>query len=280
MSKKRRTTKEDEKGDAFERLYAFLISSNKNLQPIEKSHLDVVEKNIVLPTQEEIAKEKAKEKAEFDKLYTQLSSLSSRGSAETVCAPSNSNDESVAIISDTLENEYPLLTREISIPNTPLVKVSLEKSEEPSLENISNEFDEVYEQIIRIITMKSQMVQTITPVLKPTSKVKSKIKVTPQCIACCKIFSTKGSLIRHQQTTISCQKWLALPVEQQIPMIDKPIHMISDDYLKQSITGDNQFQCRFCSITFTNRGNHHKHYQSAHTCNRMAYIEYKRLVAQ
>jgi len=236
MPKKGRKTKEDEKGNAFERLYAFLAATNQTLPPLENSYLSIEKKKE--PTPEEIAKEKAKEKAEFDKLYAQLSSLSARRPEETI--PS------------------------IIIP-------------EPSIATVSNEFNEVYEQIIRIITMKSQM----QPQPQPQSAAPIKhSKIIPQCTACHKIFSTKGSLIRHRQTTTVCQKWLALPEDQQLPMIDKPIHMISDDYLKQATTGDKPFQCRFCSITFTNRGNHNKHYQSALICNRMAYIEYKRLVSQ
>lgn len=255
MPKKGRKTKEDEKGNAFERLYAFLMASNKTLPPLESYHLSIVEKKPDPPTQEEIAKEKAKEKAEFDKLYTQLSSLSAKRSVETIPTP---------------------------VPEPSLIKtnsIPVEKDTAPSLENVSNvsnEFDEIYEQIIRIIAMKSNMVQSCAPVIKPISKVKT----IPQCNACHKIFSTKGSLMRHQQTTAICQKWLALSKEQQLPIIDKPIHIISDDYLKQATTGDKPFQCRFCSITFTNRGNHNKHYQSALICNRMAYIEYKRLVSQ
>ncbi len=239
MPKKGRNTKEDEKGNAFERLYAFLAATNQTLPPLENSHLSIEKKKE--PTPEEIANEKAKEKAEFDKLYAQLSSLSARRPEETV------------------PSIVPL-----AIP-------------EPSIENVSTEFDEVYEQIIRIITMKSQMQPQTQPHTQPPVK---HSKTIPQCTACHKIFSTKGSLIRHRQTTTVCQKWLALPVEQQLPMVDKPIHMISDDYLKKATTGDKPFQCRFCSIIFTNRGNHNKHYQSAQICNRMAYIEYKRLVSQ
>lgn len=235
MPKKGRKTKEDEKGNAFERLYAFLAATNQTLPPLENSHLSIEKKKE--PTPEEIAKEKAKEKAEFDKLYAQLSSLSEKRPEETI------------------PSIVPL-----AIP-------------EPSIENVSTEFDEVYEQIIRIITMKSQMQPQTQPPVKHS-------KTIPQCTACHKIFSTKGSLIRHRQTTTVCQKWLALPVEQQLPMVDKPIHMISDDYLKKATTGDKPFQCRFCSTIFTNRGNHNKHYQSAQICNRMAYIEYKRLVSQ
>jgi hypothetical protein len=242
MPKKGRKTKEDEKGNAFERLYAFLAATNQTLPPLENSHLSIEKKKE--PTPEEIAKEKAKEKAEFDKLYAQLSSLSARRPEETV----------------------PLITQTTV--------------QEPSIANVStvsNEFNEVYEQIIRIITMKSQMQPQMQPAIQSPIK---HSKIIPQCTACHKIFSTKGSLIRHRQTTTVCQKWLALPEDQQLPMIDKPIHMISDDYLKQATTGDKPFQCRFCSITFTNRGNHNKHYQSALICNRMAYIEYKRLVSQ
>ena len=288
MPKKGRRTKEDAKGDAFERLYAFLVATNQNLQPLENSHLVVVEKNKISETQEEIeenkAKEAEKEKAEFDKLFAQLSSLSSKPSIECP-APDRVAHPPHNIISD--------------ISDVPInIDESLEKSLENTLEKPSNEFYEIYEQIIRIITMKTKMVQAdtpitksvvkpvikpiIKPIIKPVVKpvVKPIIKPIPECGACKKTFATKGSLTRHQQTTVSCQKWLALPEEQKLPIIDKPIHMIVDDYLKQATTGNNPFQCRFCSITFTNRGNHHKHYQSATTCNRMAYIEYKRLVAQ
>jgi uncharacterized Zn-finger protein len=301
MPKKGRKTKEDVKGDAFERLYAFLMSTNQNLPPLENSHLVVVEKNKISETQEEIeenkAKEAVKEKAEFDKLFAQLSSLSSKSSVEN----------SVPRVS------YPPHNTLLDIPHVPVnihieepleepLKEPLEEPLKEPLENSSNEFDEIYEQIIRIIAMKTKMIQADTPIANPIVKpvvkpivkpvvkpivkpvvkpiVKPVVKTIPECGACKKTFATKGSLTRHQQTTVSCQKWLALPEEQKLPIIDKPIHMIVDDYLKQATTGDKPFQCRFCSITFTNRGNHHKHYQSATTCNRMAYIEYKRLVAQ
>ena len=300
MPKKGRKTKEDAKGDAFERLYAFLMATNQNLPPLENPHLVVVEKNKISETQEEIeenkAKEAIKEKAEFDKLFAQLSSLSSKPSVENparVSHPSHSATLDIPHTPVNIRTEEPI-ERPLEEP--------IERPLENSLVNSSNEFDEIYEQIIRIIAMKTKMVHTDTPIVKRIVKpvikrdvkpivkpivnlivkpiVKPIVKTIPECGACKKTFATKGSLTRHQQTTVSCQKWLALPEEQKLPIIDKPIHMIVDDYLKQATTGDKPFQCRFCSITFTNRGNHHKHYQSATTCNRMAYIEYKRLVGQ
>jgi hypothetical protein len=143
----------------------------------------------------------------------------------------------------------------------------------------------VVKQIVKPPVAKSFVT---SPIVKPVVKqiVKSPVvkppivKSIPQCEACKKIFTTKGSLTRHQQGNMSCQKWLALSKEQQIPVIDKPIHMIVDDYLRKATTGDKPYQCRFCSMIFTNRGNHHKHYQTATSCNRMAYLEFKQLVTQ
>jgi hypothetical protein len=306
MSKRGRRTKEDAKGDAFERLYAFLMATNQNIPPLESTPLAVVEKNKIYQSQEEIeenkAKEAAKEKAEFDKLFAQLSSLSSKSTVESISHP---EPDIVSQVPVTIQIESPL-DDSFEKPLEKPLDVSLEKPLEKPLENSSNEFDEIYEQIIRIIAMKTKMVQSapiatkpiatkpivkprvakpiikphvIKPIVKPIV-IKPVVKEIPECGACKKTFATKGSLMRHQQTTVSCQKWLALPEEQKLPMIDKPIHMIVDDYLKKATTGDKPFQCRFCSVIFTNRGNHHKHYQSALTCNRMAYIEYKRLVAQ
>jgi hypothetical protein len=226
MKKKGKKTKADEKEDAFERLYAFLAASTPGLPSLEKIPLPVVEE-IKPPTQEE----KEKEKAEFDKLYQQLSSLSTR-------------------------------RKEV-----PMVQVKVDAIPEPP-----NEFEEVYTQIMRIITMKSQMQpvkQTPVPI---------KVKEILQCKACCKTFSTKGCFTRHQQTSSICQSWLSLPEDQQHPVVDIPIHMKVNEYLEQAITGE-PLQCRFCLARFLNRGNHHKHYQTSLPCNRMAYVEFKRVVA-
>lgn len=223
--KKGKKTKADEKEDAFERLYAFLAASTPGLPSLEKIPLPQVE-HPKEPTQEE----KEKEKVEFDKLYAQLSSLSTRRKEEV-----------------------------------PVVSV------EP------NEFDEVYAQIMRIITMKSQM-QPVLVKQESVKPVKQKVKEILQCKACCKTFSTKSCFTRHQQMSSICQSWLSLPAEQQYPVVEIPIHVKVNEYLEQAITGE-PLQCRFCLARFLNRGNHHKHYQTAIPCNRMAYAEFKRVVA-
>ena len=247
MPKKRKKTKADEKEDAFERLYAFLAANTPGLPSLEKTPLPQVEKRKE-PTQEE----KEKEKAEFDKLYRQLSSLSA-------------------------ERKQPLTTDIPKIEHVEDVSKIEHVKDDSKIEHVpsTDQFEEIYAQIVHIITMKSQM-QSIRQA--PVKPVKQKVKEILQCKACCKTFSTKGCFTRHQQTSSICQSWLALPAEQQHPVVEIPIHVKVNEYLEQAITGE-PLQCRFCLATFLNRGNHHKHYQTALPCNRMAYVEFKRIVA-
>lgn len=252
MPKKRKKTKADEKEDAFERLYAFLAASTPGLPSLEKTLLPQVEKIKEL-TQEE----KEKEKAEFDKLYRQLSSLSGRKQP--------TDEPKIEHVEDDLKIEH--------VNDEPKIE---HVKDEPKIEHVpsNDQFEEIYAQIVHIIAMKSQM-QSVRVKQEP---IKQKVKEILQCKACCKTFSTKGCFTRHQQTSSICQSWLSLPAEEQHPVVEIPIHVKVNEYLEQAITGE-PLQCRFCLATFTNRGNHHKHYQTSLPCNRMAYVEFKRIVA-
>lgn len=260
MPKKSKKTKADEKEDAFERLYAFLAASTPGLPSLEKTPLPKVEK-IKEPTQEE----KEKEKAEFDKLYRQLSSLSTRKKHPlTTDIPKIEHVEDVSKI-EHVQNKIEHVQDDSKIEHVPS----------------NDQFEEIYAQIVHIIAMKSQM-QSVKLVkqdpVKLVKPVKQKMKEILQCKACCKIFSTKGCFTRHQQTSSICQSLLSLPADQQHPVVEIPIHVKVNEYLEQAITGE-PLQCRFCLAKFINRGNHHKHYQTAIPCNRMAYAEFKRIVA-
>jgi hypothetical protein len=266
MPKKGKKTKADEKEDAFERLYAFLVASTPGLPSLEKIPLPKVE-DLKEPTQEE----KEKEKAEFDKLYRQLSSLSAeRKHLPTTGISKIEHVEDVSKIEHVQDDS------------------KIEHVEDNSkIEHVpsNDQFEEIYAQIVHIITMKSQMqsVKLVSvkqdPVkIESVKLVKQKVKEILQCKACCKTFSTKGCFTRHQQTSSICQSWLSLPAEQQYPVVEIPIHVKVNEYLEQAITGE-PLQCRFCLARFLNRGNHHKHYQTALPCNRMAYVEFKRVVA-
>lgn len=97
-----------------------------------------------------------------------------------------------------------------------------------------------------------------------------------KCGACMKMFSTKGSLKRHQDRFTVCKEWIELPQKIEINKLTKGIHLIIDELLEKSIS-DGDLECKFCKAKFTTKGNHHKHFNSATVCNRMAYQEFKRL---
>ena len=252
MLKKPKKTKADQKEDAFERLYAILAAGTPGLQPLEKPLAPSVVLVKAPPTQEE----KAKEHAEFNKLYAQLAALSAKRKEETVVPP--------------VERVLPTPNVELA-PTIPLVEPA------PMVTDTSNrEFDEIYAQIVRMIAMKTQ----IEPhVLLPPPKAKVKSKQDLQCEACCKIFCNSSSFIRHKRVSEACKAWYALPEDQQPPVVFTPIHEMVNQWLERAITGDKPLTCKFCYTTFYNRGNHHKHYQTAQTCNRMAYAEFKRITA-
>jgi hypothetical protein len=275
MKKKGKKTKADEKEDAFERLYAFLVASTPGLPSLEKIPLPIVE-DLKPPTQEE----KEKEKAEFDKLYRQLSSLSAERKH-----PLTTDNSKIEHVEDDSKIEH--VEDDSKIEHVEDDSRIEHVEDDSKIEHVpsNDQFEEIYAQIVHIITMKSQMQSVkLVPVklesvkLESVKLVKQKVKEILQCKACCKTFSTKGCFTRHQQTSSICQSWLSLPAEQQYPVVEIPIHVKVNEYLEQAITGE-PLQCRFCLAKFLNRGNHHKHYQTSLPCNRMAYVEFKRVVA-
>jgi hypothetical protein len=186
--------------------------------------------------------DKEKEQAEFNKLYAQLAALSSRKKEEVPLAPL----APVAPVAQVVQV-------------APVAQV--------------DEFNEIYAQIVRMIAMKTQLEPHV--LLPPPKKPQHDL----QCEACCKTFCNSSSFIRHKRLSEACNTWYSLPEEQQPPLLTTPIHEMVNELLERAITGNQPLTCKFCSTTFYNRGNHHKHYQSAQTCNRMAYAEFKRITA-
>jgi uncharacterized CHY-type Zn-finger protein len=100
-----------------------------------------------------------------------------------------------------------------------------------------------------------------------------------KCAACMKIFASKGSLERHQARFTVCKEWIDHPQKAIPTNLTKGIHIIIGELLDKSIC-DGKLECKYCNTRFTNKGNHHKHYNTASVCNRMAYQEFKRLFSE
>lgn len=95
-----------------------------------------------------------------------------------------------------------------------------------------------------------------------------------KCDACLKIFTCNSSLKRHHLKNNACSTWLDLPEKcNNIPK--KGLHLILDDLLKKSTSVDGKLECKYCHSTFTNTGNHHKHFNVSIVCNRLAHHAFK-----
>jgi hypothetical protein len=101
---------------------------------------------------------------------------------------------------------------------------------------------------------------------------------TFKCDACHKTFTTKATLKRHHGRSPVCLDWIALPERTDTMRLSKGLHLLIVDLLEKAVSDDGKLECKFCKCTFTNRGNLHKHFNTATVCNRMAYLKFKQLV--
>jgi hypothetical protein len=99
-----------------------------------------------------------------------------------------------------------------------------------------------------------------------------------QCKSCLLSVPSEGALIVHYDRSPLCRKWAFLPDEMQEPVPVKTVYQVAMEYVRQSITADKDLTCKFCKNSFTSLEQHHAHYQTTIICNRMAHLEFKRIL--
>jgi hypothetical protein len=102
------------------------------------------------------------------------------------------------------------------------------------------------------------------------------------CKCCMASFPQNIDYLLHFNTSEICMKVMMEPLcYQPRHEITKPLHIILDDWLSLAISdGKNPLTCRHCGNSFSNIGNINKHLYTSITCNRIAYIELKKIVAE
>lgn len=162
----------------------------------------------------------------------------------------------------------------LTAPNTDPIAIqhTVENTEHVALSDTVD--NEVIDNIVPFIKQKRTYTRR-----KPVHSDQTTIeKEGIQCKSCLLAVPSEGALIVHYDRSPLCRKWAFLPDEMQEPVPVKTIYQLAMDYVQQSITGDKELVCKFCHLSFATLEQHHAHYQTTVICNRMAHLEFKRII--
>jgi uncharacterized Zn-finger protein len=108
-----------------------------------------------------------------------------------------------------------------------------------------------------------------------------KTKEEFKCSACQKQFVNKSSLKRHHTRFKVCKDWIDNPEknnEIELNKIPTGIHKYIYELMEKAISDNGELECKFCNTKFATKGNHHKHFNTAALCNKLAFQEFKKLI--
>lgn len=146
----------------------------------------------------------------------------------------------------------------------------------------SSIFNFLSENISSITIPNTSVNEIVIPALEEPTAIQQPIAIHQpidfKCDACMKTFVTDMSLKQHIDKSTACNSWLNHPQKDLIIKLSKGIHLVIDDLLNEAISDNGALECKFCKCKFSNKGNHHKHYNSSSVCNNMAYDEFKKLI--
>jgi len=136
----------------------------------------------------------------------------------------------------------------------------------------------------------SQEENALQPIVHPIEMPKSMKVPLPKtplhsnsiiCKSCLTSFSKNTDYLLHLNTSDICMKILIEPVHYQPRHeLTRPLHIIMYEWLSSALTdGKDLLTCRHCHMTFKSIGNINKHLYTSLTCNRMAYIQFKKMVS-
>ena len=194
------------------------------------------------------------EDEEYKKLYSLLSSLSSKNAPVT--------DRIITPVISLMTEKQTSRTLTLDIP--PLEKPVEKPIEKP----VEKPVDPPVE----------------TPILSPLEEIMTKSSTRSgtifTCEACLRVFPSASNLLTHHKITPMCAYWFTLPNKEEYEHVPASIHVFIDDILAETVAVEGSpNECRFCHGTFSNRGNLHKHFHTSIVCNRMAYARFKKVVA-
>ena len=208
----------------------------------------------------------SKEDEEYKKLYSLLSSLSSKNAVPA--------DRMITPVISLMTEKQTSRTLTLDIPPLEMpAEKHVEKSiDKPAEKPAEKPFDPPLEKLVE------------KPILSPLEEIMSKSSTrsgtTFTCEACLRVFPSSSNLLTHHKITPMCTYWFTLSNKEEYEHNPTSIHIFMDDILAETVAAEGSpNECRFCHSTFSNKGNLHKHFHTSIVCNRMAYARFKKVVA-
>jgi hypothetical protein len=189
------------------------------------------------------------EDEEYKKLYSLLSSLSSKNvpATERIITPV------ISLMTEKQTSRTLILDMPVEKPIEKLVEKPVEKLVEKPI---------------------------LSPLEEIMTKSSTRSGTTFTCEACLRVFPSSSNLLTHHKITPMCAYWFTLPNKEEYEHVPASIHIFMDEILGETVAAEGSpNECRFCHSTFSNKGNLHKHFHTSIVCNRMAYARFKKVVA-
>ena len=204
----------------------------------------------------------SKEDEEYKKLYSLLSSLSSKNAQRS--------DHTITPVISLMTEKQTGRTLTLDIP--PLELPVPDKN--PTLP-IKTQIEPPVE-----IPSSPIKIPAASPLEEIMKKSSTRSKTTFTCDACLRVFPSSSNLLTHHKITPMCANWVTLPNKEEYEHVPTSIHIFMDEILAETVAVEGSpNECRFCHGTFSNKGNLHKHFHTSIVCNRMAYARFKKVVA-
>lgn len=241
----------------------------------------------------------SKDDDEYTKLYNLLASLSSKTAPRTnqIITPMISllsddkpmNKLTIDIPLETLKiDDVPKVEPKVpkvepARPSTPPLEI--ERTPTPNIETPVK--GSIMESLFGISPIHTPSSEQTDVSIKPREVVEPPKKTEPKeirgvlCDGCKRTFSCYASLYQHHTVTSMCGFWYSLEDKSEYEVIPPmAVHNLMDEILEKTVAVDGSpFQCRTCRVTFSTKGNLHKHLYNALVCNRVAYARLKKVVA-
>ena len=141
----------------------------------------------------------------------------------------------------------------------------LNKSEIKQGQNQTNEiiFKEKKEPIEEIIIIRR---------MEPDNEVEIK------CDSCSKMFLNSDLLEKHLSKHNECIVWKSHPEKSEDINLETGLHLIITKLLSQALRNENKLECKWCQSSFISVGNLNKHLNTSRICNKLTFVEFKKLI--